>query len=114
MPGSVSEPRVSNMETIKMKSVGWIVLLPLLVSSTWAHAQEKEEEEAVELVFSTEEREELFRTSERRRTLLLQMPMLEVECHEQPDLEHCMTFTVKDRQLSQSLGQQNLLIRPRR
>lgn len=42
-----------------MKSVAWIVLLPLLVSIPWVHAQEEEEVEAVELVFSAEEREEL-------------------------------------------------------
>lgn len=42
-----------------MKRVAWIVLLPLLVSTHWVHAEEEEEEEAVELVFSAEEREEL-------------------------------------------------------
>ena len=42
-----------------MKRVAWIVLLPLLVSTPWVHAEEEEEEEAVELVFSAEEREEL-------------------------------------------------------
>ena len=42
-----------------MKKVVWMVLLPLLVSIPWVHAEEEEEEEAVELIFSAEEREEL-------------------------------------------------------
>tara|TARA_R110002096_G_scaffold364311_1_gene557369 strand:- start:7834 stop:8928 length:1095 start_codon:yes stop_codon:yes gene_type:complete len=42
-----------------MRRVAWIVLLPLLVSIPWAHAEEEEEEEAVELVFSAAERKEL-------------------------------------------------------
>lgn len=42
-----------------MKRVAWIVLLLLLVSMPWVHAEEEEQEEAVELVFSAEEREEL-------------------------------------------------------
>lgn len=42
-----------------MKAVAWFVLLPLLVATSWAHAEEEEEEEAVELVFSAAEREEL-------------------------------------------------------
>ena len=42
-----------------MNRVAWIVLLPMLVCIPWVHAEEEEEEEAVELVFSAAEREEL-------------------------------------------------------
>ena len=42
-----------------MNRVVWIVLLPMLVCIPWVHAEEEEEEEAVELVFSAAEREEL-------------------------------------------------------
>ena len=54
-----------------MTRVAWIVLLPMLVGIPWVHAEEEEEEEAVELVFSAAEREELgieiAAVSERRR-----------------------------------------------
>lgn len=43
-----------------MKKVAWIVFIPLLFLIPWVHAdEEEEEEEAVELVFSAEEREAL-------------------------------------------------------
>jgi cobalt-zinc-cadmium efflux system membrane fusion protein len=42
-----------------MRRVAWIVLLPTLVCIPWVLAEEEEEEEAVELVFSAAEREEL-------------------------------------------------------
>lgn len=42
-----------------MMRIAWFVLLPLLASIPWVHAEEEEEEKAVELVFSTAEREEL-------------------------------------------------------
>lgn len=42
-----------------MRNAVWILLLPVLVSIPWVHAEEEEEEKAAELVFSADRREEL-------------------------------------------------------
>lgn len=42
-----------------IKKAAWMVLLPILFSIPWVHADEDEEEEAIELIFSAKEREAL-------------------------------------------------------
>lgn len=42
-----------------MRNVTWTILLSLIVLTPWVYADEDEEEEAVELIFSVDEREEL-------------------------------------------------------
>lgn len=42
-----------------MRRVVWMLLIPLLVPLPWVHAEEGDEDEAIELVFTVEEREKL-------------------------------------------------------